>query len=113
MIHDHEVDHHTTIDSAPADVLAASHLGLRNTAKILPSVAGARAEAARLGIRPFPRDGYPAIGPIPGIGGYYVVVSHSAVTLSPIFAIIVADEVARGRQDPRLAQFRPDRFAGQ
>jgi glycine/D-amino acid oxidase-like deaminating enzyme len=113
MIHDHEVDHHTKIDSTPAEVLAAAHLGLRNTAQILPSVAGAKAEAARLGIRPFPRDGYPAVGPIPGVDGYYVVVSHSAVTLSPILAIIAADEVARGRTDARLAQFRPARFAGQ
>jgi glycine/D-amino acid oxidase-like deaminating enzyme len=110
MIHDHEVDHHTTIDSTPAEVLAAAHLGVRNTAKILPSVGGAGAEAARLGIRPFPQDGYPAVGGIPGIDGYYVVVSHSAVTLSPILGIMVADEVARERRDPRLARFRPDRF---
>ncbi len=113
MIHDHEVDHHTRMESTPAEVLEAAHQGVRNTARILPSVAGANAEAARLGIRPFPQDGYPAIGTIPDIDGYYVVVSHSAVTLSPILGIIVADEVARGRTDARLARFRPGRFARQ
>lgn len=113
MIHDHEVDHHVTTGSTPAQALEAAHAGVRSAARILPGLTGARAEAARVGIRPIPADGYPAIGSLPGVDGYYVVVSHSAVTLAPILGIIVADEVARGRADPRLAQFRPGRFAAQ
>jgi glycine/D-amino acid oxidase-like deaminating enzyme len=111
MIHDHGVDHHVTTDSTPAQALEAAHAGVRSAARILPGLTGARAEAVRVGTRPIPADGYPAIGALPGVEGYYVVVTHSAVTLAPLLGIIVADEVARGRADPRLAQFRPGRFA--
>jgi glycine/D-amino acid oxidase-like deaminating enzyme len=110
MIYCRDVDELTTIDSPPGEVLDAAHLGVRNAARILPSLAGAKAEVARLGIRSMPKDGYPVVGQIPNVRGYYVVVTHSAVTLSPILGVMVADEIARGRPDARLAPYRPDRF---
>jgi glycine/D-amino acid oxidase-like deaminating enzyme len=47
---------------------------------------------------------------MPHVEGYYLVVTHSGVTLAPLLGAAVADEVARGRQRPELAPFRPARF---
>jgi glycine/D-amino acid oxidase-like deaminating enzyme len=110
MIVSREVDEQTRINSPASEVLDTARLGMRSAARLFPSLAGAPVEAARLGVRAMPKDAYPVVGPIPGVRGYYVVVSHSAITLSPLLGLIVADEVARGRTDRRLASFRPDRF---
>jgi glycine/D-amino acid oxidase-like deaminating enzyme len=72
--------------------------------------AGARVEATRIGIRPIPQDRLPMVGPVPGLQGLYVVVSHSGVTLGPLWGQIAAAELLDGQQDPRLTTFRPDRF---
>ena len=42
--------------------------------------------------------------------GFYVVVSHSGVTLGPLWGRIVAAELLEGAVDPRLAPYRPARF---
>jgi glycine/D-amino acid oxidase-like deaminating enzyme len=42
--------------------------------------------------------------------GYYFVVTHSGVTLSPFLAKAVTDEVAHGKTRPELETFRPERF---
>jgi len=56
----------------------------------LPALAAARVEATRVGVRPMPRDERPIVGPIPGLDGFYVVVSHSGVTLGPLWGRIAA-----------------------
>jgi glycine/D-amino acid oxidase-like deaminating enzyme len=76
----------------------------------LPALAAARVEATRVGLRPMPRDERPMVGGIPGLDGFYVVVSHSGVTLGPLWGRIVAAELLDGVPDPRLAPYRPARF---
>ena len=76
----------------------------------LPALAGARVEATRIGVRPMPRDEKPVLGPVPGLEGFYVVVSHSGVTLGPLWGRIAATELLDGVLDPRLAPYRPARF---
>jgi glycine/D-amino acid oxidase-like deaminating enzyme len=76
----------------------------------LPALAGARVEATRVGVRPMPRDERPMVGAIPGLEGFYVVVSHSGVTLGPLWGRIAAAELLDGTLDPRLAPYRPTRF---
>ena len=83
---------------------------MRDVAGLIPSLAGLQAEAVRIGVRPLPRDGLSAIGPMPRIEGYYVAVTHSGVTLSPILAKLIAAEVAGGEDRAELAEFRPARF---
>ena len=75
----------------------------------LPALGGARVEATRVGVRPMPRDEKPIVGAIPGLGGFYVVVSHSGVTLGPLWGRIAAAELLDGLVDPRLAPYRPAR----
>jgi len=76
----------------------------------LPALAGARVEATRIGIRPMPRDERPMVGGIQGLDGFYVVVSHSGVTLGPLWGRIAAAELLDGTLDPRLAPYRPARL---
>jgi glycine/D-amino acid oxidase-like deaminating enzyme len=78
--------------------------------KLLPCLAGIEAEAVRIGIRPIPRDSYPAIGPMPQTSGYYVAVTHSGVTMAPMIGAAVADELAHSREHPELSLFRPSRL---
>jgi glycine/D-amino acid oxidase-like deaminating enzyme len=47
---------------------------------------------------------------MPRIGGYYLAITHSGVTLSPFLGAAVADEVVHGRRRPELEPFRPGRF---
>jgi glycine/D-amino acid oxidase-like deaminating enzyme len=75
----------------------------------LPVLAGATIEAIRVGVRPMPRDERPLVGSLPGLDGFYVVVSHSGVTLGPLWGRIAAAELLDGIVDPRLAPYRPGR----
>ena len=110
VIASHEVDDGLTAETRPEPSAAVSADLVARAARLLPSIAGARPEAVRLGIRPIPADGYSAVGPFPGIAGYYLVVTHSGVTLAPHLGALAAEEIMRGRQDVRLAPFRPERF---
>jgi glycine/D-amino acid oxidase-like deaminating enzyme len=83
---------------------------LAEVAKLLPALASARVEAARLGVRPMPLDGYPMVGPHPELPGFYVVVTHSGITLGPVLGPLVAAEVMNGRAEPVLAPYRLERF---
>jgi glycine/D-amino acid oxidase-like deaminating enzyme len=80
-------------------------------AAYLPALRGARLEAARVGVRPMPEDGHPIVGPVPGLEGFYVVVTHSGITLGPLLGRMVAGEVLGGSPEPRLEPYRPARFA--
>src|SRR2546422_11662243 len=61
-------------------------------------------------LRPMPRDERPMVGGIPGLGGFFIVASHSGVTLGPLWGLIAAAEILDGVPDPRLAPYRPARF---
>ncbi len=83
---------------------------MRRLRRLLPVVGDVQVEALRMAIRPIPADSYSAVGPIPRVDGYYVAITHSAVTMSPFLGAMVADEIVHGRQCALLADFRPARF---
>jgi glycine/D-amino acid oxidase-like deaminating enzyme len=85
---------------------------LRRAAAVLPGIGPATAEAVRIGIRAIPADGLSAVGAMPGIDGYYVVVTHSGVTLSPFLARAVAAEIVDDALEEQLEPFRPGRLLG-
>jgi glycine/D-amino acid oxidase-like deaminating enzyme len=64
-----------------------------------------------IGYRPTPADGFPALGRPPGLGGLYVAVMHSGVTLAPAIGRMAAEEILSGRRDPLLSPYGIDRFA--
>jgi D-hydroxyproline dehydrogenase subunit beta len=64
-----------------------------------------------VGQRAMPADGRTIVGPHPDAPWLYVVVTHSGVTLAPFLGSRVAAEVM-GEDEPRFADFRPERFVG-
>ena len=66
---------------------------------------------ARICIRPVPHDGLPIAGLLPGDQGVHVLVTHSGITLGPMLAHLLADEIVIGRPSPQLSPYRPGRFA--
>ena len=79
-------------------------------AAAVPALAAARPIAALVAVRPIPADGLPSVGTVPGIPGYVEAVTHSGVTLAPLIARSLADEMLGEPGNPLLAPFRPDRF---
>jgi len=110
MLHMEETDR-TTSGTTLAETLPTARDVVRHAATVLPGIRGVEPEAVRVGTRPIPADSYPAVGSMHGISGYYLVVSHSAVTLAPFLGRAVAAEIVHGRTEPLLAPYRPDRFA--
>ena len=109
MLHDNAVDQDFTIDSAIGPAMPQAQRLVANVARLLPLLAGLEAEAVRIALRPIPADGFTAVGPLPGIDGYYVAVTHSAVTMSAHLGKLIARE-ALGETVTELAPFRPARF---
>ena len=68
-------------------------------------------ERITIGWRPIPADGFPAIGPLPGVEGLYLAVMHSGITLAPAVGRFAAMELLDGAEVALLAPFRPARFA--
>jgi glycine/D-amino acid oxidase-like deaminating enzyme len=87
---------------------------LERVQRFLPDLAtepSARIVEARVGIRPMPADGYSVVGALAERPGLYLAVTHSGVTLAPLLGELVAAEIITGREDERLATFRPGRLA--
>ncbi|UFN47889.1 FAD-binding oxidoreductase [Roseomonas sp. OT10] len=99
----------TSLDGAVPSHPQAQEL-LRRAKLTLPALGPAEVEAVRIGIRPVPGDSYSAVGPVPGLSGYYLAVTHSGVTLGPFLGQAIAQEAIEGREAPELAEFRPARF---
>jgi glycine/D-amino acid oxidase-like deaminating enzyme len=83
---------------------------LQRARATIPVLADVELEAARIAIRPIPKDGLSALGPIPGLANYYVTVTHSGVTLAPFIALAATDEIVHGSTRLELIDFRPARF---
>jgi glycine/D-amino acid oxidase-like deaminating enzyme len=102
-------DETVTAETVPDPALPGCATLLDQVRRFLPALAGAHIAEARVGVRPMPADGYSIVGPVAQRPGLYLVVTHSGVTLSPLFGEIVAAEITTGRPDARLADFRPGR----
>ena len=109
MLHIEKYDHSVTRETVPEVSLEGCGVMLAAATGLFPALAGRSVAEARIGERPIPKDGLPAVGKI-GADGHYVVVTHSGITLGPILGRTVASEILTGTPDPRLEPFRPDRF---
>jgi glycine/D-amino acid oxidase-like deaminating enzyme len=78
--------------------------------EVLPALAAARPLEALVGVRPIPADGFPSVGAVPEIPGYYEAVTHSGVTLAPLIARSLTDEMLGQPGNPLLQPFRSERF---
>jgi glycine/D-amino acid oxidase-like deaminating enzyme len=84
---------------------------LDQAARFLPALRGAHIVRTLLAWRSMPADRLPIVGPVPGLDGLYLAVTHTGVTLAPVLGRLVADEIATGEPAWLLAPFRPGRFA--
>jgi glycine/D-amino acid oxidase-like deaminating enzyme len=83
---------------------------LRRATAVLPDLEGSTVESYRVGIRSIPADGFPVVGALPGVDGFYVIATHSGVTMGPFLGRLAAAEILAGLRDERLAPFLPDRL---
>jgi glycine/D-amino acid oxidase-like deaminating enzyme len=110
LLHNDEIDATIAVDRRPDPAMPEAHALMGRVTRVFPGIGSAAPEAVRITQRPIPRDGLSAVGPLPHVDGYYLVVTHSGVTLGPLLGAAVADEVVHGRERPELAPFRPGRF---
>lgn len=83
---------------------------VERAAAVVPALRGAPALSTRIGVRVFPSDGLPSIGPLASVPGYYEAVTHSGATLGPLLGRLVAEELSTARRPALLAPYTPDRF---
>lgn len=108
--------HKISVDALVSEIRALDPKGeeagllIEAVRTVLPLVQTGDLESIRVTARPIPSDRLTCSGWIPGVGGYYVAVTHSGVTIAPYLGKAIADEVVRGRVHDSLAEFRPDRF---
>ena len=104
------------LDDAPPGPLShdaprvAESLAL--AADAVPALAEARPVGAVVAAWPLLANGLPCVGPVSGVQGYFEAVTDYGVTLAPLIARSLADEVRGRAGNPLLAPFRPDRAAG-
>lgn len=81
-------------------------------AKLVPELAKAPLEAARVGLRPATPDELPLIGRSSTMRGVYYATGHyrNGVLLTPLTAALIGELVIAGRESPLLDLVRPDRF---
>jgi D-amino-acid dehydrogenase len=65
------------------------------------------------GLRPYPSDGLPVIGAVPGRAGLFVATGHGrmGITLGPVTGKLLAQVILEGAAPPELEPFRIERFA--
>jgi|HubBroStandDraft_1064217.scaffolds.fasta_scaffold144223_2 glycine/D-amino acid oxidase-like deaminating enzyme len=110
ILHWNPTDATLSIDSKLSPSMPEARDLAQRARRLLPAIGNVEPEAVRIAIRPIPSDQKSAVGPLPRVSGYYLAITHSAVTMSPFLGAAVADEVVRAKQRPELADFRPARF---
>ncbi|MFC7403677.1 NAD(P)/FAD-dependent oxidoreductase [Georgenia alba] len=105
-----DLDKEAAPDSVPAPTSPLAQEFLRRLRTALLGTEGARIEQLVVGRRVMPADGLTIAGTTPEQPWLYAVATHSGVTLAPFLGKAVAGEVL-GEEEPRLAPFRPGRFA--
>jgi glycine/D-amino acid oxidase-like deaminating enzyme len=107
VLHSREIDALIDTVEDPAELARLLHESARH---VVPEFGNSRIAQARVVNRPVPADGFPSVGAVPSVPGYYEAVSHSGITLGPVIGQLLASEILSGTRDEMLADFRPERF---
>lgn len=84
----------------------------RVSRRVLPALEKVKTLRSFIGLRPWPPDGTPIIGEVPGLPGFLVGVGHSGVTWSPAAGQLLT-AIATGREPCLpLAPYSITRFQG-
>ncbi|WP_326693456.1 NAD(P)/FAD-dependent oxidoreductase [Streptomyces sp. NBC_01766] len=107
VLHSREIDALIDTGEDPAELARLLHASARH---VVPELGNSRIAQTRVADRPIPADGFPSVGAVPSVPGYYEAVSHSGITLGPVIGRLLASEILSGKRDEMLADFRPERF---
>ncbi|MCT9084122.1 NAD(P)/FAD-dependent oxidoreductase [Streptomyces fulvoviolaceus] len=107
VLHSREIDALIDTGEEPAQLARLLHESAQH---VVPELGGSRIAQTRVADRPIPADGFPSVGAVPSVPGYYEAVSHSGITLGPVIGRLLASEILSGKRDEMLADFRPERF---
>ncbi len=111
LLANYDVDNRLTeADSAETRAAMAEDI-LQRAKDLVPALRDSRVESIRLGVRSIPADGFPVVGPVPGVEGLYTVATHSGVTMGPLLGRLAATEIMTGEVDDMLAPYRVERLA--
>ncbi|MFZ3566780.1 NAD(P)/FAD-dependent oxidoreductase [Streptomyces sp. BH097] len=107
VLHSREIDALIDTGEDPAQLARLLHESARH---VVPEFGNSRIAQTRIAHRPIPADGFPSVGAVPSVPGYYEAVSHSGITLGPVIGQLLASEILSGTREEMLADFRPERF---
>jgi len=82
------------------------------SSRFVPALAGVNIIRIFVGMRPYCEDGYPVVGPVPGIAGLYVAAGHEGdgIALAPVTGEVMADLVCGKTPEFDVSPFSPGRF---
>lgn len=107
VLHSREVDALIETGRTPEELAEKLHELARD---VVPELGESRIARTRVAHRPIPADGFPSVGAVPSVPGYYEAVAHSGITLGPVIGRMLAAEILSGTRDEMLADFRPERL---
>ncbi len=107
VLHSREIE--ALIDSA-ADMTDLSARLHRLAIDVAPALNASELIDARVVRRPIPIDGFPSVGGINDLGGYYEAITHGGITLGAIIGRLLAHEIIDGTVHELIEPYRPDRF---
>ena len=107
VLHSREIDALIDPDSNLAEL---SHRLCRLAGDVAPTLCDAELIEAMIAWRPVPVDGFPSVGRVDDLAGYYEAVTHSGITLGPIIGRLLTQEIIDGTVDTLIAPYRPSRF---
>jgi glycine/D-amino acid oxidase-like deaminating enzyme len=107
VIHSREIDALIEHDTEPRELA----IRLRQLAvDVVPALGISELVGSKVAMRPIPGDGFPSVGAVDGLGGYFEAITHSGITLGIIIGRLLSQEVLEGTVDELLRPFRPGRF---
>jgi glycine/D-amino acid oxidase-like deaminating enzyme len=110
VVHSREIDRRLWSHGEFAPELAGDLHAL--ALDVLPALAGSAIVGARAMSRPIPVDGFPSVGALAAVPGYYEAITHSGITLAAIIGDVLAMEMTDGEISPLIRPYRPDRLGG-
>ncbi|MGA6168348.1 NAD(P)/FAD-dependent oxidoreductase [Amycolatopsis magusensis] len=83
---------------------------LERAYRTVPALESSTVERSRLGTAVFPADGFPSVGALPAVPGYFEAFANSGITLAPFIGRTLATQIVTGEVHPLWARSSPDRL---
>jgi glycine/D-amino acid oxidase-like deaminating enzyme len=77
---------------------------------VVPVLGDSEIVGAKVAFRPIPADGFPSVGGLEGLSGYFEAVTHSGITLAAIIGRVLSQEILEGSVHELIKKYRPSRF---